>query len=47
MHILLPWTHLAVKTSEVTECKLFVSVPFLNDAENLFLKVKLKEKNKK
>ena len=40
------WTHLTVKTSQICECKLLVSVAFLNDAENFFLKVKLKKKKR-
>ena len=36
-------THLAVKTSDVRECKLLVSVSPLDDTQHFFLKVKLKE----
>lgn len=35
-------TYLTVKTSQVCKCKLFVSVSFLDYAENFLLKVKLK-----
>ena len=36
-------THLAVKTSDVRECKLLVPVSPLDDTQYFFLKVKLKE----
>ena len=35
-------TYLTVKTSQLCKCKLFVSVSFLDYAENFLLKVKLK-----
>lgn len=35
-------TYLTVKTSQVCKCKLFVSVSFLDYAQNFLLKVKLK-----
>lgn len=35
-------TYLTVKTSQLCKCKLFVSVSFLDYAENFLLKIKLK-----
>ena len=37
-------THLTVKPFDISECKLLVSVSFLNDTQHLLLKIKLEKK---